>query len=62
MKYFVSVHNMSVNDDADLPYVVVKVSDGQAWYYGAWSNKETAEQVAKDLESAIVIERAEVIV
>lgn len=62
MKYFVNVHNMSVNDDESLPYIVVKVQNGEAFYYGAWSNKDTAERVAKDLESAIVIERAEVVV
>ena len=54
MKLMVNVNNLP-SCDLD-KYTVVRYADGGLWYYGTYSNRERAEEVADELGNGLVIE------
>lgn len=37
-------------------FVVARLNNGELWYWGSWSDKESAEKVAKTFPNGIVVE------
>lgn len=40
-------------------FIVARVSNGELWYWGSWSDKSDAEKAATQFENGIVVERKE---
>lgn len=55
----VFVHNLPTQKIVNGAFVVVRVVDTEFWYYGTWSNKETAQDVAVEIGNGVVLQIGE---
>lgn len=53
MKFTVQIMNLP-NYELD-DYIVVRLNDGQLWFYGTYEEKPAAEMVAKSFENGLVV-------
>lgn len=53
MKFTVQIMNLP-NYELD-DYIVVRLNDGQLWFYGTYEEKLAAEMVAKAFENGLVV-------
>ena len=49
----IKVNNVSENAH-NYPWMVIRLVDGDWWYYGVWNNVNTAAQVAAEVRGAVV--------
>lgn len=53
MKFTVQIMNLP-NYELD-DYIVVRLNDGQLWFYGTYEEKPAAEMVAKVFKNGLVV-------
>lgn len=47
----ITVHNIQPKGE-ECPFWIVTIIDGEAWYYGGYPSKKSAEQILKNLIQA----------
>ena len=52
----VKINNLPHFDISEYAYIVVRYVEGQLWFYGAYSDIETAESAADSLYNGLLLE------
>ena len=50
--YEIKVYNKPAYAD-DYEFIVVRLNDGEFWFWGAWDTEAEAQKVAKEIDGAV---------